>query len=541
MGVIYPELKENEKTIEEVVALEEERFRETLGRGLRLFQKTVTHLREKKEEVIPGEVAFRLYDTYGFPRDLIELLAREEGMAMDEVGFESAMRVQKEGGRLARKKTLEVEEIPFHLLHLPPTTFTGYESLEGRGRVLAVGKENQELREGEEGVIVLDRTSFYAEGGGQVADRGTMEGKGILLKVLDVKKTPEGIFLHRVRVEEGGVAPGEELDLKVDPQHRRGAEIHHTATHMLQAALREILGGHVRQAGSLVEPPRLRFDFTHYQPLTLEQWRRVEERVNEKIREGLEVQTEVMEYDTAIARGALAFFGDKYGEIVRVVEIPGFSIELCGGTHVSQTGNLGLWVIRAESGVASGVRRIEALAGPSALRYLHELEDRLKGVAERVGAPLSSLEKRVEELLKEKEALEKALKESRELEIKKKIPELLSRVKEIQGSRVLTQLLESMTMEDLQSLSDELRRQIPDLYLLLGGTQGGKGILFLSLPEGSPFHAGKIIQEIAPLCGARGGGGPRSAQAGGARPEDLARAFEHFSELLTTRKELRHA
>ncbi|RMD80455.1 MAG: alanine--tRNA ligase [Gammaproteobacteria bacterium] len=535
MGEAYPELEEARPRVEEVLRREEERFRETLEEGLRILERAVEGLAGR---VIPGELAFRLYDTYGFPVDLTADYARERGLGVDLEGFERAMAEQRERARAAGRFALE--RGPGE--GLPPTRFTGYERLEDEGRVLALfrlpaGREGEAAPEpaealaaGEEGLVVLDRSPFYAEGGGQVGDRGRLVGpEGTLAEVSDTQRLPGGAHAHRVRVRAGRLALGQRVQARVDEAARRATARHHTATHLLHAALRRVLGSHVVQKGSLVAPERLRFDFAHHAPLSREELREVERLVNEQVLADLPVEARVMSYQAARAAGAMALFGEKYGEEVRVLQIGAFSMELCGGTHVARTGEIGLVKITEEGGVASGVRRVEAVAGMEALAWVQALEESVARAAARLKGPKGELEGRVARLLDRQRELEQELQRLRARLAGGAGRDLAEQAEVVDGVRLLVARLDGADAKALREAVDRLKQRLGTAAVLLGSaTPQGKVLLVAGVTHdlSGRLPAGELLQAAAREVGGRGGGRPDLAQGGGTDPARLDQALE---------------
>lgn len=532
----YPELVSSAATIRRVVTLEEERFGETLERGLNLFEQTRQAVVARGGDTIPGEVVFRLYDTYGFPVDLTALLAREAQLQVDTAGFEAAMQEQRERARSEHGVTKGGNDAAKLADAYGATTFYGYTALTGEGRILALlrgGEPQPYVTAPTEVELIVDRTPFYAEGGGQVADRGLVVGPEGRARVLDVQKA-SGVWIHKIRVEEGRFERDQTVNLTVDESWRRGSAAHHTATHLLQAALREILGPHVRQAGSLVEPQRLRFDFSHYAALAPEERLAVEDRVNAMIRADVAVQSEETDYDTAIAKGALAFFGEKYGAIVRVVDVPGFSVELCGGTHVERTGQIGAWLIDNEASVSAGVRRLEAVAGPHALARVRRLEADLDHAARLLGVGRRQALQRLEQLVATAEAQANELKLLKARLAGDTARDLGAQAETIGPYRVLIREVSAQTIDELKTLADRLRDRDGELLIALASREGSQPSLFVSVPKvlENELHAGNLLKIAAAAMGARGGGRAGSAQGGGGDPTQLPLALTALREAI---------
>jgi len=509
----YPELAKRADFVREVVRAEEERFQRTLDRGMALLDH---ELAAGKGEV-GGEAAFKLWDTYGFPLDLTELIAEEKGVTVDKAGFDAAMAVQKEQGRAHWKGVGEagVDGLWQQVAAVGATEFTGYTELSQAGNVVAlVKKVGDELRPvqrldvGEAGVIILDRTPFYGESGGQAGDTGTLGTH----RVTDTTKAA-GLHLHHV-VTSDAVAVGDALEARVDPPKRAGTRRNHTATHLLHAALRSVLGDHVTQKGSLVAPDRLRFDFSHHKPVTADELRRVEDLVNREVLANQDVHTSVDDLEAAIAKGAMALFGEKYDSKVRVVSVPGFSTELCGGTHVSRTGDIGLFKLLSESGVAAGVRRIEAQTGTGALAVVREQEDRLADAARVLKSTSDRVVEAVQKLHDERRGLEKRVAELEREIAKAAAGDLASRAEAFGSVQVLITTADG----DLKELADRLRDQLGSSVIVLASGADDKAQLVVAASKdvaGAKVHAGKIVQELAPMIGGKGGGRPDLAQAGG--------------------------
>jgi len=520
MSPVYPELEEGAFLIEEVVRREEERFFETLERGLLLLSGEIEELKAKGKRVLPGDVAFRLYDTYGFPLDLTEEIAREEGFEIDLEGFNLLMQEQRERGRASWKG--EPQGILLDLGDLK-TEFVGYESLTAKARVLAIIKGDElkeEAHQNEEVEVILDRTSFYPEGGGQVGDQGLLEGDGLVAEVKGALRKGDLIF-HQVKLKEGVLRKGQEVWAKVDPSKRQNSCRNHTATHLLHAALRKILGEHVRQAGSLVEPKRLRFDFTHFAPLDERTLGEIESTVNRWIMENHPVLTEILGFEEALSRGAIALFEEKYGEKVRLVEIPSISKELCGGTHVRMTGEIGLFKIVNETGIGSGIRRIEALTGEEALNYVKDLEADLKdlfGLLNVEGRPSSKttrelLRKRVEDLLSLKKDLEDQIKTlTRRFAEEGKREDV--EVKEIGKLKLAFAKLEGLEPQALREIGDQIKSKIGSGIVVLASEKDGRRILLImvtrDLQEVVP--ANELLGRVLKSIGGKGGGKEGFAQ-----------------------------
>ncbi|RMG31543.1 MAG: alanine--tRNA ligase [Gammaproteobacteria bacterium] len=531
MGEAYPELRAAQPQVERVLRQEEERFAETLEKGMALLEDALARLTGK---VIPGELVFRLYDTYGFPVDLTADIARERGLELDQAGFEREMAAQRERARTASR--FEVDYNAGIRVDLC-TEFTGYERLVERARIQALYRHEdavERLRAGEQGVVVLDHTPFYAESGGQVGDTGVLETSRARFRVEDTQKEGEAI-LHIGRVEEGELVVGEAVEARVDEARRRAIMLNHSATHLLHAALRRVLGEHVQQKGSLVEPDRLRFDFSHFEPLTEAQLREIEHLVNAQIRRDLEVEARVMPLEEARKTGALALFGEKYGDEVRVLRMGDFSIELCGGTHVHRVGEIGLFKIVSETGIAAGVRRIEAVTGERALEYAEQLESRLRELAGLLRIPPEQVGRKVAQLLERQRALEKELERLRARLAASQGRALTDQAVEVEGIRVLaTRLEEGTPVKTLRETLDQLRNRLGSGVVVLGTVNEGKVNLVAGVTKDltDRVRAGDLVREIAALVGGRGGGRPDMAQAGGNRPERLDEALSQVPELV---------
>jgi alanyl-tRNA synthetase len=534
LGGAYPELIESRDRIRTTVTGEEERFGETLEKGLGLLDDEVARLRSRGEKTLAGDVAFRLYDTFGFPVDLTEDILRGKDLSVDQAGFEAAMEAQRARAREgARFVTASADGFGD-----ARSRFAGDRVLTLESPVVALvsgGEERSEVREGDEVELVVSETPFYGESGGQVGDRGTIRfADGSLVEVVDTQKPRPDLIVHRGVVKHGAVARGEVARLEVDAARREATRLNHSATHILHAALRRQLGSQVRQAGSLVAPDRLRFDFTHDARLDEARLAELEDEVNAHIRENAEVTSEVMRYDDAIRSGALAFFGDKYGDRVTVLRMGDFSVELCGGTHVGRTGDIGLFKLRGESAVGAGVRRIEALTGEGALDDVRKHERRLREVAEILRGGEEEVAAKLEKLLAAQRDLERRLAESQAKLLSGASRDLLEGVRQVNGISILAQQVEQTDAKVLRDLADKLRDRMRSGVVVLGGSDGEKVLLLAAVTKDlvGRVNAGNIIKQIAPIVGGGGGGRPDFAQAGGKDPKKLPEALARVYDLI---------
>ncbi|MEE4299192.1 MAG: alanine--tRNA ligase [Pseudomonadales bacterium] len=534
MGEAYPELTRQQAHVERVLAQEEEQFARTLSTGMVVFEEEVAGL---DGQVIPGEVVFRLYDTYGFPVDLTADVARERGLRLDEAGFEAEMEAQRARARAASRfgaaegdgLTLDEE-----------TEFTGYEEVDARSRIAALFRSEEGgttervevLESGEAGIVVLDRTPFYAESGGQIGDTGEIEASAGRFLVTDTRPGGEA-HLHHGTVAEGTLRVGNRVRACIDHERRRRIALNHSGTHLLHAALREVLGDHVEQKGSLVAEDRLRFDFSHYQAVSGDELARIEQRVNEQIWRNSEVATELMSFDAARERGAMALFGEKYGDEVRVLTMgDGFSVELCGGTHVRRTGDIGLLRIVAEQGIASGVRRIEAVTGPGALALMDETDAIVRGLADTLKTSRDELGKRVAALVEHSRALEKQVERLEGRLAAARGDELTSTAVEVAGAKVLATELQGADPKSLLTTLDQLKGKLGSGVVVLGAVHEGKVALIAGVTKDltDRVKAGDVVRFVGEQIGARGGGRPDMARAGGGdRPEALPAALASVS------------
>jgi alanyl-tRNA synthetase len=524
MGDAYPELTAARATVEKALRLEEERFAETLEQGLRILDDGLNTL---AGDTIPGELIFRLYDTYGFPTDLTRDVAMERNLKLDMAGFEKNMDEQRERARAA--STFKAQEIGTVSV-AQPTTFTGYERLTDEGTVLDITSGStlasvKELKQGETGNVVLDRTPFYAESGGQVGDRGVLKTPNALFIVEDTRKAGQ-VFVHKGRVEKGMLRAGERVTAEVDAVRRRATMLNHSATHLMHKALRDVLGPHVQQKGSLVDDQHTRFDFSHNAPMSAGEIAEVERRVNEQILRNEDTRARVMSMDAAKAEGAMALFGEKYGDEVRVLNI-GDSIELCGGTHVRRAGDIGLFKILSEGGVASGVRRIEATTGPGALAHVRDVEGRLQAVADIVRANPEEAPRKVEQLAARVKGLEKELEQLRAKLASGGSQDLTSQAKEVKGVKVLAARLDGMDAKALRETVDRLKDKLAPAAIVLAAVADGKVSLIAGVTKdlAGRLHAGELVNQVAIKVGGKGGGRPDMAQAGGNDPTALESAL----------------
>jgi alanyl-tRNA synthetase len=514
MGEAFPELKTQQAHIERVLKTEEEQFAKTLDQGLRILEQDLAEL---KGSEIPGDVVFKLYDTYGFPVDLTGDIARERDLTIDEAGFEAAMEAQRERARSASQFGLDYNALVKVDIE---TRFQGYEGTEGQGTVVALfrdGEPVEVLNEGDKGVVVLNQTPFYAESGGQVGDTGYLSAPGLRAEVSDTTKAGNA-HLHHVIVQQGTLRAGEEVQATVDAGVRQATALNHSATHLLHAALREVLGDHVQQKGSLVDSQRLRFDFSHYEAIKPEQLRALEDRVNEQIRLNSVVGVEVTDIESAKNKGAMALFGEKYGDQVRVLTMGnGFSVELCGGTHVSRTGDIGLFKITAESGIASGVRRIEAVTGTGALAWIADTEERLREAAATVKGSRDNMLDKLAALVERSRQLEKEVDQLKAKAASAAGSDLAAAAQQIGGRTVLVQRVDGQDGKGLMALVDQLKNKLGSAAILLGGESDGKVVLVAGVTKdlASQLKAGDWIRTTAQAVGGKGGGRPDMAQGGG--------------------------
>ncbi|TLY36494.1 MAG: alanine--tRNA ligase [Nitrospirae bacterium] len=533
----YPELERARTTIDRVTKAEEERFLDTLDKGLRLLDEIIAEAKQAKQRVIAGEALFKLYDTYGFPLDLAADSAKDHGLALDEAGFQAALNEQRERARKsAGFVAAKTKDIYTELSGIvAPTQFVGYSQLDTEGFVQAIVKQDARVKEAVEGdeiEIVLDRTPFYAEGGGQVGDQGVLTGPDGIIEVRQTTRPAPELFLHQGVVMRGRIREGDRLRAHVDPRLRFGAARNHTATHLLHAVLREVLGPHVKQYGSLVAPNRLRFDFAHFAPVRPGQLEEVEAIVNERVRADAPVQTKIMGISEAVQEGALAFFGDKYGEEVRVVEINTFSKELCGGTHCRHTGEIGLFKLVSEGGVAAGVRRIEAQTGEGAYELLKQREAELRALAD-------ILKTNPADVVTKARKLVTTLKEKEE-ELEKLKARLASggagggggETRMVAGVPVYIQRVDGLEMNDLRALADTVREKLKSGIVALGSVKDNKASLLVAVTKdlAARFPASELIKPAATEIGGSGGGRPEMAQAGGKVIERLQAAFDRVEE-----------
>ncbi len=540
MKEAYPELRETEKFISRVIQMEEERFQETLDQGLKILREEIEILKGMGKKVFPGEVAFRLYDTFGFPLDLSSEILQEQGIIIDEEGFKAQMIKQRQKSKQAWQGMAEgrIKEI-YKKLYTESirTRFLGYERLQSESKILKLIKNNEVVSsssEGDEVELITESTPFYGEAGGQVGDRGLIFQEDFSLEVIDTIKPFEDFIVHLAKVKRGVVREGMDVTLRVDRDRRRAIALNHTATHLLQAVLREILGEHVHQAGSLVAAERLRFDFTHFSPLSSDDLNNIEALVNRKIRENIEVVTTTMDVEDALRMGAMALFGEKYGEKVRVVMISDFSIELCGGTHTQRTGDIGIFKILNETGVSAGVRRIEALTGEFAYSYIKKEEEELKEIASILKASPGELLQKVERLLQRQKELERELSSYQDKLGHQEILSLLNKVKEIKGVKVLSAKVDGKDPKRMREFVDQLKIKIGSGIILLGGENDKKVSLVMGITPDltSRFNASELIKKVAAHIGGTGGGRADFAQAGGTETKKLEEALKAIDNLI---------
>jgi alanyl-tRNA synthetase len=552
MGNVYPEVVEKQELVTRIILSEEERFQRTLDQGLEMLDSIVSRLKAQRRSVIPGKDAFELYDTYGFPLDLTQNVAEEHDFTVDESEFQKAMEEQQErgraswaerGGYLAGRASIYDEILKEH----GPTRFDGYEQLSLDAQVIAIAKDDEMLSgagAGDEVGIVLDRTPFYGEVGGQVGDTGWLSSRlksglqkdGVKMQVTDSVHPILDIIVHKCKVIEGSISPGDEVRAEVDAERRQRIMANHTATHVLQSALRQVLGGHVAQSGSLVAPDRLRFDFNHYEAVSPEDLKEIERLVNQRIRENTPVELAEMTLQAAKDRGATALFGEKYSDVVRVVRLDDYSMELCGGTHLRATGEIGAFKITSEGSIAAGVRRIEALTGEVAYLYERQMEEQFLEVAGLLRAKPTEVVSRVESLLQQNRDMEREIARLQQERSLSHVDKLLDQVETVNGVKVLATSVENVDRDGLRSMLDNLKAKMGSGVAVLGTVIDGKAAFIAGvtndLIEGKGLKAGDIVREVAKIAGGSGGGRPDMAQAGGRDPSKMAESLAAASKIV---------
>jgi alanyl-tRNA synthetase len=523
MGDAYPELVKAKKHVGKVLAKEERRFAETLDQGMEILEEAIAGLQGSE---LPGDVVFKLYDTYGFPLDLTADIARERDLTVDQSGFEKQMEAQRDRARAASKFSASDGDV---IKSGAESGFSGYEGVEGSAKVVAAyaaGAPVESLSAGDKGALILDETPFYAESGGQVGDKGVIDAGDFVFRVVDTQKSGKAI-VHYGTVGTGTIAAGDSVVARVDADRRAATVLNHSATHLMHAALRQVLGDHVQQKGSLVAPDRLRFDFSHYEGVTKEQLQEIEDIVNEQVRRNVSADTALMSYDDAVASGAIALFGEKYDDEVRVLRLgDGFSVELCGGTHVRSTGDIGVFKITAEGGVASGVRRIEAVTGKGAMDLLKAQRQSLEAVAAILKSAPDQAAAKVAQLVKRNKELEKDLAATKQ-QLLTGGPGVSDTVTEVDGIKVMASRMDGADAKSLRDAVDRFKDKLESAVVVLGSVEYGKVRLAAGVTKNNidRIKAGDVIGPVAEQVGGRGGGRPDFAEAGGSNPDALDAAL----------------
>ena len=542
MSGAYPELKEKQEYVQQVIKLEEERFHVTLHDGMRIVEEMVAKLKAEGGKQISGQQAFTLYDTYGFPLDLTEDTAEEHGLTVDKSGFQKAMEEQRRRARAARQETgmiTQLQELYAELgQKLGPTQFLGYEASRATANVTALiveGVRSEQAEEGDEVQVVLNETPFYGESGGQVGDTGLLTSDNCRVRITDTRKVYNNLLVHLGKVESGTLKEGELVEAALDLERRRAIARNHTATHLLHKALKQVLGDHVNQAGSLVEPERLRFDFNHLTGVNREEVAKLEALVNAKVLESLKVETFETGQEEARKMGATALFGEKYGDVVRIVKMEDYSMELCGGTHLPVTSQVGVFKILSEGGIGAGLRRIEAVTGTGALQHINEQEAELGVISELLKAQ-GDAARRVENLVQSLKEKERELAQLQTKLAKYEVESLLEQVKEVKGIKVLASKVVAPDMDALRSMGDLFRDKLGSGVVVLGSAAGEDKVNLLALVTkdmvAKGLHAGNLVKEVAKLTGGGGGGRPDMAQAGGKNPAKLEEALAQVEALV---------
>jgi alanyl-tRNA synthetase len=542
MGQDYVDLARSRSFIESITLNEEKRFADTLFYGMKVLTEEVGRIKEKTETTIPGPIAFKLYDTYGLSLDIVQDVAREEGLGVDLAGYDQAMARQRSQSQESWKGSGE-EQIPevYHDLDNRGvrSAFVGYDSLTSRSKVMAIvkgGKEVASAGVGEEIELVLDQTPFYGEAGGQVGDKGWVVREGMRLQVGHTMKIGDHLIVHKGTLQSGMLSKGDQVEAQVNEEARRAAALNHTATHLLHAALRELLGSHVKQAGSLVSQERLRFDFSHFAQVDQETLREVEQMVNLYIRQNHPLSTQILSREEAMKTGAMAIFEERYGDFVRLVKVgEGVSMELCGGTHTARTGDIGLFKIVSESAVGANLRRIEAVTGKAALEYVQNQEESLKAIASTLKTSPDQVRDRLEKLLAEQKQREREIESLRSRLLSSKSSDLLEGIKEIDGMRLLVRQVEADSPKQLREFADRIKERLHSGVIVLGARKDDKAMLLCMVTDDltGRFKAGQIISRLSGMVGGKGGGRDDMAQGGGSQPELLERALEAVEEIIS--------
>ncbi|SDZ79470.1 alanyl-tRNA synthetase [Desulfuromusa kysingii] len=540
MAVAYPEEAKRKDFVAKVVQNEEERFIQTLGNGLRILQDEIAQLSAAKQSIIPGEIVFKLYDTYGFPVDLTADIVEKDGYTLDEEGFAACMEAQRAKARKHWKGSGEeaVSTIYKQLVDQGiRTQFSGYSKLEDQGEILSLIHQGEVVNEsacGETVEVISSTTPCYGESGGQVGDTGEISTPEATLRIIETRKPLPELYVHRCEVVTGAIKTGDKATIKVNAERRQQIVLNHTATHLLQAALQNQLGQHVKQAGSLVTPERLRFDFTHFSPVSVEELQKVEDEVNQQIRANAQVESREMSATAAQEAGAMALFGEKYGDVVRVINVGNYSMELCGGTHASAAGDIGLFRILSESGIAAGVRRIEATTGATALAQVQQQQQSLHRIAELVKSDPQKLELRVQKLLEQQKEMEKEIEQLHAKANADRSGELINKVQQVEGLKLLAVKIPETDGKGLREFSDQLREKLGSGILVLVSAAAGKVSLLVAVSKDliGQVKAGDLIKPLAEIVGGRGGGRPELAQAGGSETDKIEMLLQAAPEQL---------
>lgn len=538
-GSAYPELEERRDYIHKILTVEEDKFSATIDQGTAIIQEYVKELRDAGESMLSGEKVFKLYDTYGFPLELTQEILEENGCSADVEGFNENMLHQKEQARAARKAEEDEgwSDDAAMFIGQDPTIFTGYDNLNDKASVKALFLNRQpvdQLSEGDTGILLLDQTPFYAESGGQASDIGTISTDSSLLEVLSVSKT-KGVFAHKVTVAQGEIRVGQQINASVSAAERNNTARNHTATHILHKALREVLGNHVEQAGSSVSAEGLRFDFTHFEAISKDDLKKIEAIVNEKINYFLPVKTEVMSIQDAMNSGATALFGEKYGDTVRVVSVSDYSTELCGGTHITNSGQIGAFRILSENGVAAGVRRIEAITGAGLYKRLLAEEELIHTAADTLKTNVSGLLGKITSVSDELKASKKELEDLKKQSMSSGLDGMIAGAKEIKGVKLITNSFKDYDINDLRNLSDEIKARSKGVIVVFATENNGKVTFMVSVSDDlleKGYHAGNMIKQIAAAAGGGGGGKADMAQAGAKDPSKIQDALNLAAELI---------